>query len=75
MSNSFAEFLVRLKRQDDSAAQELFGRFTHQLIALALRHISAGMRHKVDPADGMQPACKSFFLRFGNLELVNWNSL
>jgi RNA polymerase sigma-70 factor (ECF subfamily) len=77
MSKSFAEFLARLQNRDDAAAQELFGRFTHQLIALALRHIGAGLRHKVDPEDVVQSAYKSFFLRYGagNLEVVNWNSL
>src|SRR5262245_11490581 len=51
MSNSFAEFLARLHSQDDAAAQELFVRFARQLIALARRHIDAGLRHKVDPED------------------------
>src|SRR5262249_28835697 len=77
MSNSFAAFLARLHHGDDAAARELFGRFTHQLIALALRHIDAGLRHKVDPEDVVQSAYKSFFFRYGagNLNVVNWNSL
>jgi RNA polymerase sigma-70 factor (ECF subfamily) len=77
MSDSFAEFLARLHGGDDAAAQELFGRFAHQLIGLALRHIDGGLRHKVDPEDVVQSAFKSFFLRYGEgkLDLVNWNSL
>jgi RNA polymerase sigma-70 factor (ECF subfamily) len=77
MSNSFAEFLARLHNQDDAAAQELFDRFAHQLIALAHRHIGAGLRHKVDPEDVVQSAYKSFFFRYGagKLDVVNWNSL
>jgi RNA polymerase sigma-70 factor (ECF subfamily) len=77
MSNSFADFLARLRGGDDAAAQELFGRFAHQLIALALRHIDAGLRHKMDPEDLVQSVYKSFFRRYGdgNLDLVNWNSL
>src|SRR5437763_5100383 len=77
MADSFPEFLARLQRRDDAAAQELFGRFAHQLIALAHRHIGAGLRHKVDPEDVVQSAYKSFFVRYGggNLEAVNWNSL
>jgi len=77
MSNSFAEFLTRLHCQDDAAARELFARFSHQLIALAQRHISAGLRHKVDAEDVVQSAYKSFFCRYGsgNLDVVNWNSL
>jgi hypothetical protein len=30
MSDSFAEFLGRLQARDAAAAQEFFGRFTHQ---------------------------------------------
>src|SRR5499427_4223665 len=77
MSNSFAQFLARLHSRDDAAAQELFGRFAHQLIALALHHIGAGLRHKVDPEDVVQSVYKSFFVRYGdgNLDAVNWNSL
>lgn len=77
MSDSFAEFLTKLQSQDDAAAQELFGRFTHQLIALAQRHIDTGLRQRVDPEDVVQSAYKSFFVRYGggNLEAVNWNSL
>jgi RNA polymerase sigma-70 factor (ECF subfamily) len=77
MSDSFAQFLARLHNQDDAAAQELFVRFAHQLIALALRHIDPGLRHKVDPEDVVQSVYKSFFVRYGagNLDVVNWNSL
>src|SRR4051812_31672617 len=77
MSDSFIQFLNRLRAGEDSAARELFGRFTHQLIALALRHIDGGLRHKVDPEDVVQSAYKSFFFRYGagNLNVVNWNSL
>jgi RNA polymerase sigma-70 factor (ECF subfamily) len=77
MTSSFAEFLARLHNKEDAAAQDLVGRFTHQLIALALRHINAGLRHKVDPEDVVQSAYKSFFVRYGagNLDVENWNSL
>jgi RNA polymerase sigma-70 factor (ECF subfamily) len=77
MSNSFAEFLAKWHSKDDAAAEELFGRFTHQLIVLALRHIEASLRHKVDPEDVVQSTYKSFFARYGagNLEAGNWNSL
>jgi RNA polymerase sigma-70 factor (ECF subfamily) len=77
MSDSFAEFLRRLQARDDTAAQELFERFTHRLVALALRHLTAGLRQKTDPEDVVQSAYKSFFVRHraGKLDLVNWNSL
>jgi RNA polymerase sigma-70 factor (ECF subfamily) len=77
MSNSFAEFLTRLRGGDAAAAQELFGRFARQLIALALRKIDAGLRHKVEAEDVVQSVYKSFFRRYGdgNLDVVNWDSL
>jgi RNA polymerase sigma-70 factor (ECF subfamily) len=77
MSNSFAEFLARLQNQNDAAAQELFDRFAHQLIALAHRHIDTGLRHKVDAEDVVQSTFKSFFFRYDSakLKVVNWNSL
>jgi RNA polymerase sigma-70 factor (ECF subfamily) len=77
MPSSFADFLARLHSRDDAAAQQLFARFTHQLVALALRHIEAGLRHKVEAEDVVQSVYKSFFLRYGsgNLEMVNWDSL
>ena len=77
MSDSFAEFVSGLQARDDAAARQLFSRFTRQLIALALRHIGAGLRHKVDAEDVVQSAYKSFFARYnpGNLEVESWNSL
>jgi RNA polymerase sigma-70 factor (ECF subfamily) len=77
MKDSFAEFLTRLQGRDDAAARELFQRFANQLLTLARRRISGGLRHKVDPEDIVQSAYKSFFHRYGegNLEVVNWNSL
>jgi RNA polymerase sigma-70 factor (ECF subfamily) len=75
--DSFVEFLAKLHGNNDAAAKQLFARFTHQLIGYALRHIDAGLRHKVDPEDVVQSAYKSFFFRYGegNVELANWNSL
>jgi RNA polymerase sigma-70 factor (ECF subfamily) len=77
MSDSFANFLDRLHCRDAAATQELFARFTHQLVALALRHIDAGLRHKVETEDVVQSAYKSFFFRYGEgkLDVANWNSL
>jgi RNA polymerase sigma-70 factor (ECF subfamily) len=77
MSDSFAEFVSGLQARDDAAARQLFGRFTRRLVALALRHIDARLRHKVDAEDVVQSAYKSFFARYnpGNLEVESWNSL
>src|SRR5262249_34118984 len=54
-----------------------FPKTAELLIALALRHIDAGLRHKVDPEDVVQSVYKRFFFRYGagNLDVVNWNSL
>jgi RNA polymerase sigma-70 factor (ECF subfamily) len=77
MSDSFSDFLVKLRNRDDAAAQELFARFTHQLIALARSHTEGALRHRIDPEDVVQSAYKSFFFRYGlgNIDAVNWNSL
>jgi RNA polymerase sigma-70 factor (ECF subfamily) len=80
MSDSFVTFLTKLQGQDENgAARDLLRRFTHQLIGLALRHINAGLRHKVEAEDVVQSAYKSFFDRYGDggdeLRIVNWNSL
>lgn len=77
MPDSFTEFLTRLQAGDDLAAQELFERFSRQLIALALRHLEARLRRQVDPEDVVQSAYKSFFFRYGagKLDVANWNSL
>jgi RNA polymerase sigma-70 factor (ECF subfamily) len=77
MSDSFAGFLAKLHDKDNAAAQELFGRFTGRLHALAARHIEAALRHKVDAEDVVQSAYKSFFFRYGaeNLDVAGWNNL
>jgi RNA polymerase sigma-70 factor (ECF subfamily) len=77
MKDSFAEFVTRLQARDDDAANELFKRFAHRLIAVARGRIAGGLRHKVDPEDIVQSAYKSFFGRYGegNLEVADWNSL
>jgi len=77
MSNSFPHFMARLQRGEDAAARELFTRFSHQLVGLAMQNIHAGLRHKVDPEDVVQSAYKSFFVRYGagKIDAVNWNSL
>jgi RNA polymerase sigma-70 factor (ECF subfamily) len=77
MSDSFADFLTRLRARDDAAARELFERFARRLIGLARGRFADGLRHKVDPEDVVQSAYKSFFLRYGDgrLDACNWDSL
>jgi RNA polymerase sigma-70 factor (ECF subfamily) len=76
-TDSFPEFLARLRAGDSAAPRELFQRFTHQLVALARGRFGPPVGHKVDPEDVVQSAYKSFFHRYGdgNLEVGNWNSL
>jgi RNA polymerase sigma-70 factor (ECF subfamily) len=77
MKDSFADFLARLQARNDTAAQELFERFTGQLIAMARRRFATGPGHKVDPESVVQSAYKSFFHRYdeGKFELGSWDSL
>jgi RNA polymerase sigma-70 factor (ECF subfamily) len=77
MNDSFPQWVARLQAREDTAARELFQRFTHQLVALARRQCSGALRHKVDPEDVVQSAYKSFFRRYGEgtLDVGNWNSL
>jgi len=77
MTDSFADFLKRLKAGDDEAARQILERFARQLIAMARRRVDGPLKHKVDPEDVVQSACKSFFYRYsdGNFDIGNWNSL
>ena len=76
-SDSFPEWLGRLKAQDGDAAREVFRRFTCRLLALAHRQFGARLRHKVDPEDVVQSAYKSFFHRCGEGEFAieTWDGL
>jgi RNA polymerase sigma-70 factor, ECF subfamily len=77
MTDSFAEFVQRLRAGDDQAARQLFERFARQLIGMARRRFDGPLKHKVDPEDVVQSAYKSFFSRHadGNFVVGNWNSL
>ena len=77
MSNSFAEFLARLKTRDNTASREIFERFACQLIGLAHRQFHPAFRHRIDPEDVVQSTYKSFFRRFGEgkIEIGNWDGL
>jgi RNA polymerase sigma-70 factor (ECF subfamily) len=77
MNDSFPDWVARLQAREETAARELFRRFTHQLVDLARRQCGGALRHKVDPEDVVQSAYKSFFRRYGegNLDVGNWNSI
>jgi RNA polymerase sigma-70 factor (ECF subfamily) len=76
-SDSFDEVMARLRAGDHAAAEQVFRRFTHRLIALARAHLDSRVRQKVDPEDVLQSVYKSFFLRCeqGKLHLGGWDSL
>jgi RNA polymerase sigma-70 factor (ECF subfamily) len=53
-----------------SNPQADFQRFTLRLVGLARKHLDTQLRHKIDPEDVVQSVYKSFFLRYGEGELV-----
>ena len=76
-SDSFPDWIERLRARDGDAAREVFRRFAGQLVALARRQLHASLRHKVDPEDVVQSAYRSFFDRYrdGQFTLLSWDSL
>lgn len=76
-SDSFPEWMARLRAQDGDAAREIFQRYAQQLVALTRRQFGVGLRHKVDPESVIQSAYRSFFLRCGEgkLEVESWGGL
>jgi len=76
-SDSFPDFLARLRARDGTAARDLFERFARALAGMARGRFAPALQHKVDPEDVVQSAYKSFFARYGegNLDVVNWNGL
>jgi RNA polymerase sigma-70 factor (ECF subfamily) len=74
---SFDNLMAGLRRGDSEAAERLFGRFTHRLVALARGRLDARLRQKVDPEDVVQSVWKSFFPRQaqGQYDLKDWDDL
>jgi RNA polymerase sigma-70 factor (ECF subfamily) len=56
-----AELVARWRDGDQQAADELFQRYTEQLLALARRQLSAKLARRLDPEDVVQSAYRSFF--------------
>lgn len=57
------ELLERVRIGDEQAAQELYDRYVHRLLALARQRMSHKLRRRVDAEDVVQSACRSFFVR------------
>ena len=56
------ELLKRFQEGDQTAANELFDRYVHRLIALAGSRLSETMRRRVAAEDVVQSAYRSFFM-------------
>lgn len=65
----------RCCQQLDDSEGELVHRFAERLAALAQRHISQRLRHKVEPEDITQSVFRTFFRRRrkGEFEVHDWN--
>lgn len=74
---SFDDLMARLRAGDRTAAEEVFDRYTHRLIALARQRLDQHVRRKVDPEDILQSVYKSFFRRQadGRLDPESWDHL
>jgi RNA polymerase sigma-70 factor (ECF subfamily) len=55
-----AELLARWRAGDSQAGDELFGRYTERLIALAGSRLSEQMARRIDPEDVVQSAYRCF---------------
>jgi RNA polymerase sigma-70 factor, ECF subfamily len=75
--DSVVDLMARLRSGEDTAAREVFARFTNRLVGLARSHLDGRLARKVDPEDVVQSAYKSFFVRQrdGDLEIGSWDSL
>lgn len=74
---SFQDWMARLRRGDEEAADHIFRHFAQRLIGLAQAQLDSRLRGKVDPEDVMQSVLKSFFVRHaeGRFDLTSWDSL
>jgi RNA polymerase sigma-70 factor (ECF subfamily) len=74
---SFEDLMARLRAGDNSAASEVFNRFTNRLIGLARSRLDHLIRQKIDPEDILQSVYRSFFRRHaqGRFDVVSWDNL
>src|SRR5262245_50887646 len=66
-----------LRNGDETAAAEIFERFTGRLIGLARSRLDQRLQGKVDPEDVLQSVYRSFFVRHrdGKFKLESWDNL
>jgi RNA polymerase sigma-70 factor (ECF subfamily) len=74
---SFDELMSRLRAGDETAAVQIFERFTHRLVGLARTRLDPLVRRKLDPEEVVQSVYKSFFVQVaeGQFHLADWDSL
>ena len=61
--HSITQFIEGLKRGDEQAAQKIWERFHHQLVALANRKLKSSPRKAMDEEDVVQKAFADFFIQ------------
>ena len=74
--DSFDELTSRLRRGNESAAVEVFRRYTGRLVGLARKRLPSAVARKVGPEDVTQSVFQSFFARYkaGQFDrLVGWD--
>lgn len=54
--------VARWQAGDQSAADELFGRYAERLVLLVRGSLSPKLAHRLDPEDVVQSSCRSFFI-------------
>lgn len=76
-SESDSDLIRRLGVGDEHAANEVFQRFAHRLIALARTRLDQRVRQQVDPEDVVQSVFRSFFTRQadGQFAFNSWDDL
>jgi len=76
-SEAFALLMTRLRSGEDTAARDVFQRFSGRLVALTRSRFNRLLARKVDPEDVVQSAFKSFFVRHreGKLDAGDWEGL
>lgn len=64
--NPVKNLIERWQAGDEAAAKELFERFQPDLVAIVRAGLSDELRSKIEPADILQSAFKSYFVRTRN---------
>lgn len=76
-ADSFEVLMARFHTDVDTAARDVFRRFSGRLIALTRQQIAHRLAHRIDPEDVVQSAFRSFFVRQrdGKFDLGGWSSV